>query len=152
MINVDYINELKHYYTILGEEENNKGELFFICAKRDNGYYTMITLRNSEHGHPFPKMNLITENDVNDINKKVIKIADIQTPEKSIGNGSILMKYLFEYVNQNTTIKRIIGTISEVDQGHFDRLEHFYKKHGFKVTFHTNDKGERIAGYIEKDL
>jgi hypothetical protein len=152
MSDLDYLNELKHYYTILGEEENNKGELFFVCAKKDKGYYTIIALRNAGHGHPFPKMNLITENDVEDTNKKIIKIADIQTPEKNRGNGSILTKYLFKYVNENTNIKKIIGTISEVDQDHFDRLEHFYKKHGFKVVFYTDDEGERIAGDIEKEL
>lgn len=32
--------------------------------------------------------------------------------------------------------------LSSQDIEHFDRSEHFYKKHGFEVTFHDEKSGE----------
>ncbi|MFL0163962.1 hypothetical protein [Candidatus Clostridium helianthi] len=152
MDKLEYLNDLKRHYIILGEEKNKVRECLFACAIKDKDEYTLIALKSIDNQRDISKLNIITERYPNDIDKKIIKIADIIISNKNRGNGSILMKYLFEYVNQNSDIKKIIGTISEVDQDHFDRLEHFYKKHGFKVAFYTNDKGERIAGDIEKEL
>lgn len=152
MDKLEYLNDLKRHYIILGEEKNKVGEFFFVCAMKDKDEYTLITLKSIDNQRDISKLNIITERYTNDTNKKIVKIADIIISNKNRGNGSILMKYLFQYANQNSNIKKIIGTISEVDQDHFDRLEHFYKKHGFKVEFYINDKGERIAGDIEKEL
>jgi hypothetical protein len=152
MNNLEYLNQLKSRYFVLGEERNKKGEAFFVCAMKDNDNYTMITLRDVEKKHHPSTLNIITEYFHGDRAKKIIKIADIIIPEKNNGNGSILMKYLFKYVNANENIRKIIGTISEVDNDHFERIEAFYKKHGFKVEFYVNDKGERISGYLEKEL
>ncbi|MBV7276458.1 hypothetical protein I6U48_26615 [Clostridium sp. PL3] len=152
MSHLDYLNELKRYYTILGKEKNKKGEEFYVCAIKEKDYYKMIILKSIDRIQHKSYLNISTEYDSNDKNKMILKIADIIVAEKNIGNGSILMKYLFQYANKNENIKKVIGTMSEIDKDHFDRLEHFYKKHGFKVVFYIDDKGERIAGDIEKDL
>jgi hypothetical protein len=148
----EYLGELKRRYIVLGKEKNLNGETFFVCAMKDKDEYTMITLKDIERKQPPSTLNIIIESYKEDTSKKIIKIGDIITPEKNNGNGSILMKYLFQYASEKKNIEKVIGEISEIDKNHFDRLEHFYKKHGFKVIFYTNEEGERIGGYIEKDL
>ncbi len=73
-----------------------------------------------------------------------IKIDDILAEDENVGNGSILMRYFIEYC-KTTDAKYICGQLSSVDKGHFDCLEHFYKKHGFSVVFTP----ERSSGSIK---
>lgn len=136
MDKVSYLNELGKRYIVLGEEKNKKGDSFFVCAIKDNDDdYTVIMLKDIEHRiHP-PKINIITDRDIDNENKKVINIADILTSEENVGNGSILMKYLFKHIDENNDIVKIIGTISPVDKEHFDRLEHFYKNLRFAGNY-----------------
>ena len=54
------------------------------------------------------------------------------------------------YIESNKEIKKIEGTITDIDKDHFDRLEYFFKKHGFDVQFRLDDNGERIGGRIYK--
>ncbi|MCB2298880.1 hypothetical protein [Clostridium tagluense] len=152
MSGLEYLNELKSHYTVLGEDENDKGELFYVCAIKYKEDYTTIILKDIDCLQHPSKMNIITEWYPDDKSKKILKIADILTVEKNIGNGSLLMKYLFQYANENKNMKKITGIISMLDKDHFDRLEHFYEKHGFNVVFYTNSEGERTGGYIEKEL
>lgn len=152
MNNLEYLNELKRRYIILGEEKNKKGDSFYICAVKDKEDYTVILLKDIGRLQHQSTLNIITEYCSDDKSKKILKIADIIIVDKNRGNGSILIKYLFQYANQNKNIIKIIGTISPSDSDHFDRLEHFYEEHGFKVVFYTNDKGERTGGEIEKEL
>lgn len=152
MRRLEYLNELKSYYTVIGEDENDKGQLFYVCAVKNEEDYTVIILKDMNRLQHPSKLSIITEYNIDDKSKKNLKIADIITVEKNIGNGSLLMKYLFQYANENKNIKKITGTLSELDKDHFDRLEYFYKKHGFNVVFRTNNQGERIKGYIEKKL
>jgi hypothetical protein len=82
-----------------------------------------------------------------------IIIYDIQMIDNCIGNGSIAMKYFLNIVKKlnseyDTQIKYIFGELSHVDKGHFDRLEHYYNKFGYKVTFNE----ERTRGKVRKDL
>jgi NRPS condensation-like uncharacterized protein len=152
MNRVEYLNELEQYYAILGEEKNKKGELFFVCAIQRGDKYDVILLKNINDKGDFARLNIMTESDPSDNGKMILKIADIIIRNKSRGNGSILMKYFFQYANKNRNVVKIIGTLSEIDSDHFDRIEHFYKKHDFSVEFNINNEGERISGYTEKEL
>lgn len=152
MNKLEYLNLLKGRYTILGEEKNEEGDSFYVCAIKDKEDYTMITLKDIDGLQHPSTLNIITEYIANDKSKKVLKISNIIIADKNKGNGSILIKYLFQYASQNKNIIKIIGTISPVDDDHFDRLKHFYEEHGFKVTFYIDDEGKRTGGYIEKDL
>lgn len=58
---------------------------------------------------------------------------------ENVGNGSILIDYLFK-VLKKLDIKKVIGKLGPRDSENFDKLEYFYKKNGFKVTFSTNKK------------
>lgn len=73
---------------------------------------------------------------------KYVHIGDIQGSEINNGYGSLLMCYLQkEVVKQNFAY--IQGKIVSSDWDHIDRLEHFYKKHGFTVKLdHYNKTGD----------
>ena len=75
-----------------------------------------------------------------------IKINDILVVDNDVGNGSILMRYFIKYC-KTTDAKCIRGQLSSVDKGHFDRSEHFYKKHEFNVKF-TSDRSAGSIKYI----
>lgn len=81
------------------------------------------------------------------LNETTINIGDIQMVSNCRGLGSIAMKTLIDYAKEISVIK-ITGELSQVDADHFDRLEHFYRKHGFKVTFNK----DRTEGNIELHL
>ncbi|PEF44619.1 hypothetical protein CON22_20770 [Bacillus cereus] len=76
-----------------------------------------------------------------------IYIFDVQMIDDNIGNGSIAMKYLIEAAKE-IGVSYIEGELSPVDIDHFDRLEHYYTKFGFKVKFNK----DRTAGKIKLDL
>lgn len=76
-----------------------------------------------------------------------IYIDDINVVDLDCGNGSIVMKYFIESV-KNLDADYISGGLSSVDKDHFDRLEHYYKKYGFKVTFNDG----RTSGQIKLNL
>ena len=75
-----------------------------------------------------------------------IKIDDISVVDDDVGNGTILMPYFIKYC-ETTNAKYICGQLSSVDKGHFNRSEHFYKKHGFNVKF-TSDRSSGSIKYI----
>jgi hypothetical protein len=80
-----------------------------------------------------------------------VRIDDILMIDDDLGNGSIAMKHFFNIVESLKrdclmNIEYIQGKLSSVDKGNFDRLEHFYKKHGFDVVFNT----DRTSGSIKK--
>lgn len=54
-----------------------------------------------------------------------------------------LMEYFLKYC-KTTPAEYISGSLSSVDADHFDRSEHYYKKHGFKVEFYEGRKSGRI--------
>lgn len=60
-----------------------------------------------------------------------LHIADIKG-KANAGYGSVLMDHLKEIAREEN-VQYITGDIVERDAGHFDRLEHFYQKHAFKV-------------------
>lgn len=54
------------------------------------------------------------------------------------GYGSKLMQRLIDYATENG-YKEIYGNLAEVDMGHRDRLEHFYKKFSFEIIENCDD-------------
>ncbi|GEQ15600.1 hypothetical protein [Clostridium butyricum] len=153
MDNKEILDKLFGYnsnqYELLGSETIEEKK-YYICALKDGNYYSMILMKNLEERGNYPKLNLLL--DYERINDKVMKIADIQVYEKCIGQGSVLMKYAINYLCTETDIRSIIGFLSQQDADHFDRLEHFYKKFGFEVSFAVDSEGNRISGRIEKKI
>ncbi|WP_138977005.1 hypothetical protein [Brevibacillus laterosporus] len=77
------------------------------------------------------------------VENKHMKIADIKIEGDRVnrGYGSIMMEGVKKFVHE-MQIKVITGWISSVDWGHIDRLEHFYRKHGFDCQLnHENKRG-----------
>ena len=79
-----------------------------------------------------------------------IKIDDILVVDDDVGNGSILMRYFIKYC-KTTDAKCIRGQLSSVDNGHFDRSEHFYKKHEFNVKFKSDCSAGSIKYILAED-
>lgn len=66
------------------------------------------------------------------INGDVLHIDDVLMKHNNVGNGSIAMNALLEYARRNK-IKRIEGFLSNVDDDHKERRNHYYEKFGFKI-------------------
>ena len=79
-----------------------------------------------------------------------IKIDDILVVNNDVGNGSILMPYFIKYC-KTTDAKYICGQLSSVDKGHFNRSEHFYKKHEFNVKFKSDCSAGSIKYILAED-
>lgn len=112
--------------------------------------FPLVIFRIYIGGKGIYKMQCVIESDntllisdiVSDINSKTNKYINR-------GYGSKLMTRLFEYAKEND-IREIYGNLSIVDMDHKDRLEHFYKKFGFNITFY--DEEETYFGLVKKVL
>lgn len=78
-----------------------------------------------------------------DANAKTILIGDNEASMENKGYGTIMLSRLLKLA-QKLKIREIKGNLSSVDSDHFDKLEHFYKKHGFRVEFNPG----KISGLI----
>ena len=76
-----------------------------------------------------------------------LHIDDFLVTEQNIGNGGLLMENLIKYA-KSQGFKYIFGKLSPVDKDHFDKLDYFYKKYGFEVSFNSN----RDSGCIKLKL
>lgn len=65
-----------------------------------------------------------------------IEIGDIEVfgENEGRGYGSILLHSLVNLAIENS-VNKILGWISHTDKDHFDKLNYFYKKHGFNVIW-----------------
>lgn len=142
----------KSYGYILGQERNKQGKKLYVCGLKEDNTYNMIFLINPENTAFCSKINISIEKNKVENGMRVLEILDMIIINKNIGEGSILMKYLFNYIKSNKEIKKIEGTITDIDKDHFDRLEYFFKKHEFDVQFRLDDNGERIGGKIYKSI
>lgn len=139
------LTEKNHF--IVGEADNKNREHVFVvqwtynnsinfqlysnCYKAINNHpRIMATYNNYYDGNPF------------------VKIDDIIVEDNNVGNGSILMPYFLDYCKKYTDARYISGELSSVDSGHFDRSEHFYKKHGYEVIFNER----RTSGSIKYNI
>ncbi len=81
--------------------------------------------------------------------ENVVEIEDVRIDGKNwdLGNGTILLKNL-EQLCRKRGKNKIVGSLKWVDKENFVKLEYFYKKNGFVVTFNE----ERTGGKIVKTL
>lgn len=66
----------------------------------------------------------------------LIEIGDIEVfgENEGRGYGTILLQSLINFAIENS-VHTISGWISHTDKEHFDKLDYFYKKHGFDVIW-----------------
>lgn len=128
---------------VLGLEMNRADEYVIVTRRYiDNVLYIMLYGPSYINNHPRIMAEVCTLK-----TEKFIKISDINMIDNEIGNGSECMKYFLKEA-RNTSVDYIIGDLSTDDIDHFDRLEHFYLKHGFLVEFSPN----RSYGNIKHSL
>ncbi|AHN22796.1 GNAT family N-acetyltransferase [Lysinibacillus varians] len=81
--------------------------------------------------------------------EETIELCDIEVfgENEGRGYGSILLDSLINFAIENS-IKKISGWISYSDKDHFDKLDFFYKKHGFNVTWGNDTNNANKAADI----
>ena len=69
---------------------------------------------------------------IRDSSKSCAKIEDLVVPERleNRGIGSLLLSFVEVWLRQQC-VREIHGKLNEADSGHYDKLEYFYKKHGY---------------------
>lgn len=120
--------------------ENKQGNLYLLM---EHQYQDKLTFQLSGIRHPGLYCPLLLAT----INDKVIKIDDFYAREEDAGNGTLLLQALDKKAKE-IGVEKIIGELSPVDKDHFDKLEYFYSKNGFKVTFTT----DMSRGSIKKEI
>lgn len=141
MIELVYSILKEKNHVIVGEDINKMKEQVLVVQCFNNDIWFMLySERYKAINHPRIMASYVSCYG----EEPYIKIDDILAEDENVGNGSILMRYFIEYC-KTTDAKYICGQLSSVDKGHFDCLEHFYKKHGFSVVFTP----ERSSGSIK---
>lgn len=77
------------------------------------------------------------------ISTKTVLIGDIEAHFENRGYGSIMLSTIITLA-ETLNIREIKGNLTSTDSDHFDKLEHFYKKHGFHVKFNPG----KISGEV----
>lgn len=114
-------NRLGHIYLVMENTSGNKLD-YLLAGKTHKG------LMNC----PRVLTEIIEEGE-----RKYIHIDDIFGEDENLGNGSILLSYIFKAA-EKLGISEIRGGLVPVDVEKFDKLEHFYKKNGFEVEFNES--------------
>lgn len=131
---------------ILGIATNkNEEEVVIVQWEYANVIYIMLASEEYKAHNWHPR--IMSTYIMPDKEAPYIRIDDIITLDKNVGNGSILMPYFLAYCKK-TDAEYIKGELSSVDQEHFDRSEYFYKKFGFDVSFNS----ERTLGSVRYSL
>lgn len=68
--------------------------------------------------------------------EKSILIGDIVSTIENKGYGSLVLRSIIKLAKR-IEAKEITGNLSCVDSDHFDKLKHFYFKHGFSVVLNS---------------
>lgn len=135
-------------HVIVGEDINKMKEQVLVVqwVFDDDIWFMLFSERYKAINHPRIMASYVSCCE----EEHYIEIDDILVVDDDVGNGSILMPYFIEYC-KTTDAKYICGQLSSVDKGHFERLEHFYKKHGFNVKFTSNRSAGSIKYIIAED-
>lgn len=129
-------------HVIIGVETNKMGdEVLVVQWIHSNDIWIMLYNDKYKACNNHPRIMATYEKPYGEA--EYIHIDDIMVEDKEIGNGSILMEYFLKYC-KTTPAKYILGSLSSVDSDHFDRSEHYYQKHGFKVEFYEGRKSGSI--------
>ncbi len=67
------------------------------------------------------------------IEEKYVHIIDVLMEDNNIGNGTVAMTALIKYAKK-INAKFINGWLSDVDNDHADRRNHYYEKFGFDIN------------------
>lgn len=141
------LSEKDHF--IVGEADNKNGEHVFVVQNvfGRNIFFMLYSKKyKAINNHPRIMATYYKTYD----SESYIHIDDILVEDNDVGNGSILMPHFIKYCKQYTDAKYISGSLSSVDKGHFDRSEHFYRKHGFNVEMNEDRSSGRIILQIEE--
>lgn len=88
----------------------------------------MLILFQKQRSASIARMKLVI-----DPKKSELFIGDFESDIENKGYGSILLRNVIKLAKM-IGVKWITGNLSAVDSDHFDKLEHLYSKHGFKVS------------------
>ena len=74
--------------------------------------------------------------DIDDLKQSMARLADVRVdgPIENRGLGAMLVRKTIEECKRRGH-KGMYGYLSDVDIGHFPKLEYFYRKLGFSVSF-----------------
>lgn len=142
---------------ILGIEINkNDEEVYIFKTLSSTSLYIYLCGPSYQAANDLPKIMSKFEEDYTEGPssggfKKNLYINSIEMGDNEIGNGSIAMKYFLktvEKLKESMNIEYITGYLSPNDSDHFERLEGYYKKFDFEVTFDES----RTSGSIKKIL
>lgn len=138
----ELINRQLKDHHIIGVATNNENEKQYVRLYYDSDCID-ISLRNVNPRHLKPRLHAKIRQDFQGNHKKC-ELIDIFAEGEDSGNGTILLKYLFMHLKKQG-VSEVTGWLSDVDEKHFDKLEHFYKKNGFHVSFNENRTCGSIA-------
>lgn len=115
---------------ILGLEQKSYDEHVIVCKKSVGPSIKILDADNPSVTHV--EILASYNNNNNYESKKSIHIHEVLCNSMTNqGYGTIAMKYLIEMAAKEN-IQEITGDISRIDKEDMSRVEHFYKKFGFK--------------------
>jgi len=124
-------------YSIYDKKVRNDSTIFVVKdeSKKDLNFYLYSLNYRRNIPRVFTEKKIKYDGDIPIYT--YLYIDDFLAVEENIGNGSILLNALI-CCAKSLGYYSIIGWLSPVDREHFDKLEYFYKKHGFEVNFSEN--------------
>lgn len=140
------INRLLEDHYIIGVTSNNPGEKQYVQMSNQNDSLT-ISLHNLHSKPPHTRLYAKINQDFNNKYRKTCELINIYSYNENSGDGTILLTYLFRYLKKRD-VSEVKGSLSTTDKDRFDKLEYFYKKNGFKVSFNE----DRTSGKITSTL
>lgn len=126
-------NKYDHLYLVMGNTTNNKLD-YLLAGKTHKGLMNCPRIYAE-----------IKEED----NEKYIWINDIFGEDENCGNGTLLLNCIVKEAKR-IGIYKIRGELAPSDVEKFDKLEHFYKKNGFRVTFNKEKTRGGIIRILEE--
>lgn len=111
--------------------DNNKNDEELIIVLNNNTIYLFGERYRGRMG--LPKIFFEIRDKGNGIiEEKYIHIIDVLMEDNDIGNGTVAMKALIKYAKK-INAKFISGSLSDVDNDHAERRNHYYEKFGFVI-------------------
>ena len=131
-----YLNKIETEWM----SSHKDGEILLKCKNALDDEVVSVYSNNTIYllGRSYPTI-LFAPKMLLSITSNEIKIEDVLCKQNNIGNGSILMLSLFEFCKRHH-ITKITGYLSDVDNDHKSRRDHYYKKFGFTITDHSISK------------
>lgn len=138
----ELVDKLLKEYQIINVQYNKDDEKQYVCLSYSGDNISMY-LRNLYIRRPHPRLFAEIYRDINGKYKEC-KIIDVFAEGENSGNGSLLLQNLLIHLKKQD-VWQVKGELSSVDKDRFDKLEHFYRKNGFKVTFDEKRTSGKIT-------